>query len=70
MDYKNPTRSFTWSNNQEQPIMAAIDKVFCTTDFDQHYPLASISAGSRAGSDHVPLILNLGETPKRTNNIF
>ena len=33
MEYKNPGRSYTWTNNQEQPIMAAIDRVFGTIVF-------------------------------------
>lgn len=60
IELKNPTRSFTWTNNQEQPIMAAIDKIFCNTSFGQCFPLAHVAAKPRAGSDHVPLVLNFG----------
>ena len=60
IEYKNSTRSFTWTNSQELPIMAAIDKIFCSTNFEQHFPLASVQAAARASSDHVPLILDLG----------
>ena len=58
IELKNSSTSYTWTNNQEQPIMAAIDKFFCNTVFDQKYPLSSVMAKARVGSDHVPLILN------------
>ena len=38
--------------------MAAIDKFFFNIVFDQKYPLSSVMAKARVGSDHVPLILN------------
>jgi hypothetical protein len=37
-------RSFTWSNNQDSPIMSHIDSIFCTTDFDSIFPLATARA--------------------------
>jgi exonuclease III len=40
--------------------MAAIDKFLCNSSFEQKYPLAFVIAKSRAGSDHVPLVLNFG----------
>jgi len=68
IELKPSNRSFTWTNNQEQPILAAIDKIFCTTNFELKFPLAFVTTSSRAGSDHVPLLLNLGieETKKPT----
>ena len=70
MEYKNPTRSFTWTNGQDQPIMAAIDKIFCSTNFENNFPLASVQAVSRAGSDHVPLVIDLGLVPIRKPGLF
>lgn len=60
IELKPSTRSFTWSNNQDQPVLAALDKIFCTVNFEQRFPLAFVTTSSRAGSDHAPLILNLG----------
>jgi hypothetical protein len=40
---QNSSRSFTWTNNQEHHVFAALDKVFCNTAFDQQYPLAFVS---------------------------
>ena len=65
VELKNSSRSFTWTNDQEQPIMAAIDKFMCSSSFEQNFPLAYVISKSRAGSDHVPLILNLGIEEKK-----
>jgi hypothetical protein len=70
IELKNSSRSFTWSNNQDQPIFAALDKVFYNTMFEQKYPLSFVSVKARAVSDHVPLILNLGCQEKKKQNIF
>lgn len=70
VELKPANRTFTWTNNQEQPIMAAIDKIFCTIDFDQKYPLAFVKAKGRACSDHVPLVLHFGiEEIKKTKYV-
>jgi hypothetical protein len=70
IELKPSTISFTWTNNQEQPILAAIDKIFCTTNFELKFPLAFVTTSSRASSDHVPLILNLGIEEVKKPNIF
>jgi endonuclease/exonuclease/phosphatase family metal-dependent hydrolase len=56
LEVKLSNRKFTWANNQENLIMAAIDRFFCTTEFDSFFPLASSQACSRLGSDHTPLL--------------
>ena len=60
LEYKSPERTYTWCNNQDQPIIANLDKIFCNTKLENAYPLASVKSASRAGSDHVPLIFNFG----------
>jgi mannosylglycoprotein endo-beta-mannosidase len=42
------------------PIMAAIDKIFVSTCWDAHFPMAHVQALARTGSDHTPLLINLG----------
>ena len=68
IELKNPSRSYTWVNNQDCPIMAALDIVLVNTLFDQKFPLANVKANSRASSDHVPLVVNFGvhDKPKRS----
>lgn len=50
VELKNSTRSYTWMNNQDTPILAALDKIFCTVNFERRYPLAFVTAKSRVES--------------------
>jgi hypothetical protein len=52
---KDPTRSYTWSNNQEKPILAILDRVFVNVQWDSIYPLTKMSILPRETSDHNPL---------------
>jgi hypothetical protein len=70
LELKNSSRSYTWSNNQEQPIMAALDKLICNTKFEHSFPLAFVTARARVGSDHVPLILNFGVQEAKKPSLF
>jgi hypothetical protein len=51
MELKPSNRLLTWSNNQQMPIMAAIDKIFVSTCWDAHFPMAHVHALARTGSD-------------------
>lgn len=70
VELRNSTRSYTWTNNQEIPIMAALHKILCTTSFKQKFPLAFVSVKARATSDHVPLILNFGIKERKKPSLF
>ncbi|PUZ51151.1 hypothetical protein GQ55_6G154700 [Panicum hallii var. hallii] len=70
IELKNPNRSYTWTNNQEQPIMAVLDRVFATTDFEAHYPMINVKGASRLGSDHVPLVVNFGISQEKKPFLF
>jgi len=50
--------------------MAAIDKLFCNTLFEQKFPLAFVTAKTKAGSDHVPLILDFGCHKVKKSSLF
>lgn len=52
------------------PVMAALDKIVCTTSFEQKFPLESVTVRARATSDHVPLILNMGVKMIKEPKIF
>jgi hypothetical protein len=54
-------KAYTWTNNQENLIMARIDRVFVTTDWEAAFPLARVKALERPPSDHNPLLVNLGD---------
>lgn len=70
IEIKNPARSYTWTNNQDVPIMATLDRVFVTTNFENHYPGVNIRGAPRVGSDHVPIIVDLGINPTFKPYIF
>lgn len=42
LEIKLGNRQFTWGNNQADLIMSTIDRVFCSTDIDRLFPLATI----------------------------
>jgi exonuclease III len=49
---------FTWSNRQDRPILAKIDRIFVTTDWDQTFPLARVKGLYRFPSDHNPRLVD------------
>jgi exonuclease III len=64
MEIQNSSRRFTWTNNQQSPIMANIDRIFASTCWEKHYPTATASTLARPRSDHTPLLLSTGVTIK------
>lgn len=58
MELKIANRLFTWSNNQDNPIMAATDKFFVSSCWEAHFPSSLVSTLARIGSDHAPLWLD------------
>jgi hypothetical protein len=59
LEIKLAGRNFTWSNNQENVVRSYIDRIFCYTDFDAHFPL------TRNPSDHVPLLWEAGHDNRK-----
>jgi hypothetical protein len=58
-------RSFTLVNNQENPIMSHIDRIFCNIEFEGKISLATAKALPRAPSDHVPILWEWQDQKKR-----
>ena len=54
-------KKFMWTNNQDRPILAKIDRIFATTAWEAAFPLATMKALDRLPSDHNPLVLNVGD---------
>jgi endonuclease/exonuclease/phosphatase family metal-dependent hydrolase len=52
---------FTWTNRQLNPIRCVLDRVFVSPSWEACFPLCSLVAITRIGSDHTPLLLNSGE---------
>lgn len=66
----NPTnRKYTWTNNQENLVLAKLDRIFVTTDWDANFPLSRVKALARTPSDHNPLLIDTGNNmcmPKKS----
>lgn len=58
METKLANRVYTWSNNQYNLIIATIDRVLSSTNWDIHFPLTTLCALPRVRSDHAPLLLD------------
>lgn len=57
---------FTWSNNQEVPLLEKLDRVLVTKEWEDCFPNAIVKKLPRDISDHNPLILSMGScnTPR------
>ena len=51
-------RKFTWGNNQDNLVMATIDRFFMSTDWAFVFRGVHLKALARLGSDHTPLVVN------------
>jgi endonuclease/exonuclease/phosphatase family metal-dependent hydrolase len=56
----NPSnRKITWSNNQVNPVLAKLDRIFVSTEWERAFPLARVIALPKGISDHNPLLLTM-----------
>lgn len=53
-------RKFTWCNNQENPTLEKLDRIFVNTDWEKEYPLTMAKTLTRSISDHNPLLIDTG----------
>lgn len=58
-------RLFTWTNNQNEPILARLDRVLLNTDFKFAFPNSTLTSQTQSTSDHVPLIISIATTVPR-----
>ena len=52
---------FTWTNKQADPIRSVLDRVFVSAQWEVMFPLCSLKAVTRVGSDHTPLLFSSGD---------
>jgi hypothetical protein len=52
---------YTWTNRQLDPIRYVLDRVFVSPGWETMFPLSSLTAITRIGSNHNPLVLCSGE---------
>ncbi|PNT64195.1 hypothetical protein BRADI_4g25857v3 [Brachypodium distachyon] len=53
-------RSFTWSNNQEDPLFEKLDRILVSSGWISTHPLATVIALNRRVSDHNSLLVTYG----------
>ena len=52
---------YTWSNNQENPILEKLDRILVTREWEDLFPQAMVNKLPREVSDHNPLIISSGK---------
>jgi exonuclease III len=52
-------RKYTWSNGHSNPTLVKLDRVFCTTDWEEQFPDSLLQSSATDDSDHCPLLLGL-----------
>lgn len=52
-------RRYTWSNEREAPTLVKLDRVLCTSDWENMFPDCILHSQASQISDHCPLLLSL-----------
>lgn len=68
-------RRYTWSNQQDAPILVRLDRALVNVAWAQHFPDSALTSSTRSTSDHVPIQLSAAtQIPKplifRLNNVL
>jgi hypothetical protein len=61
---------FTWSNKQRAPIRCVLDRALVSPEWETQFPVSLLRASTSLGSDHTPLVLDLGSVPPSRSNRF
>ena len=70
MDLPITDRLFTWSNIQDRPILARLEKVLVSSDWETHFLFATLRSIPRLTSNHVVLCINIGDNLATNRKIF
>jgi hypothetical protein len=54
-------RQFTWENRRTTQTFEKLDRVLASVEWEQKFPLVTVRALTRTGSDHTPLLIDSGE---------
>jgi endonuclease/exonuclease/phosphatase family metal-dependent hydrolase len=55
IELSDPTRTFSWTNNQGSPILAKLDRMLVSSDWDSKCPTSQVNMLPKEVSDHNPL---------------
>ena len=53
-------RQYTWASRRTDPTFEKLDRILATVEWEQKFPLVSVQALTRTGSDHTPLLVDSG----------
>ena len=54
-------RQFMWASRRDVPTYEKLDRFLSNVEWEQKFPLVTVHALTRSGSDHTPLILDSGD---------
>lgn len=63
-------QSFTWSNMQQNPTLARLDRFLVSTEWDQEFSISKVEILSIVTSDHCHILLTADKIVTRKKNIF
>jgi hypothetical protein len=52
---------FTWSNNQDPPVLEKLDRILMNKEWEDIFPQAAVNRLPHEVSDHNPLIISTGK---------
>jgi hypothetical protein len=61
---------FTWSNRQRSPVRCMLERVLVSPEWEIQFPLTMLRATTCLGSDHTPLVLDIGSRLSKSPNRF
>ena len=53
-------RQYTWASRRDTPTYEKLDRFLASVEWEQKFPLVTVHAMTRTGSDHTPLIIDSG----------
>lgn len=62
--------SYTWSNMQDTPILAKLDRFLVSTEWDMDFSLTKVEVLPRVTSNHCPILLTVERRNKGRKNYF
>jgi hypothetical protein len=63
-------RKYTWSNGQNNPTLVHLDRMFCSTDWEDLFPGCLLQSAASQDSDHCPLLLGLQDVNRAKGRFF
>jgi len=54
-------RKYTWSNQQDTPTLVKLDRVLCSSEWEDLFPNCLLQSSASDSSNHCPLLLGLND---------